>query len=98
MSGTASINIRVDPMIKAEAEELYSSLGMSLSTAINIFLRQSLLHCKLPFEVSLPRPNAETVAAFLEAERLSADPNARTFANVEELLEDLRGGDAHTDI
>ena len=42
MSDTATISFRTDPAIKREARELYADMGMDLSTAINIFLRQSI--------------------------------------------------------
>ena len=42
MSDTATISFRTDPAIKREAKELYADMGMDLSTAINIFLRQSI--------------------------------------------------------
>lgn len=46
-----NINIRVDEDIKKQAEELFSGLGLNISTAVNIFLRQSLSKRGLPFEV-----------------------------------------------
>lgn len=46
-----NINIRVDEDIKKQAEELFSGLGLNISTAVNIFLRQSLSTRGLPFEV-----------------------------------------------
>ena len=49
----ANINIRVDDALKAEAQELYRALGMDLSTAVNIFLRQSVQMQGLPFRPRL---------------------------------------------
>jgi DNA-damage-inducible protein J len=46
-----SINIRVDEDIKIQADALFSNLGMNMSTAVNIFLRQSLAKRGIPFEV-----------------------------------------------
>ena len=46
---------------------------MNLSTAFNIFVRQSLREGGIPFEV-LEQPNKETIAAMLEAERIAKDP------------------------
>lgn len=49
MSDTATISFRTDPAIKREARELYADMGMDLSTAINIFLRQSIRENGMPF-------------------------------------------------
>lgn len=67
MSKTATINMRVSPEVKADAESIFSSLGMTLTEAINVFLHKSIMEGGLPFEVRQPRYNAETEAAIREA-------------------------------
>ena len=62
-----NINIRVDDEVKAQAQELFNSLGLDMSTAINIFLRQSIACGGIPFMVQKPRYNAETEQAIREA-------------------------------
>ncbi len=57
---------------------------MNLSTAINIFLRQSLRVGGIPFDISLNQPNKETIAAMLEAERIANDPCVKDYTDVEE--------------
>ena len=52
MSDTATISFRTDPAIKREARELYADMGMDLSTAINIFLRQSIRENGMPFKIT----------------------------------------------
>lgn len=84
-----SITIRTDKEIKDKVKNLYSALGMDLTTAVNIFFRQSLLHNGMPFELSLDVPNAATLAAIKEAEKMLHDPNAKRFSSVEELFEEL---------
>ena len=54
MSDTATISFRTDPAIKREARELYADMGMDLSTAINIFLRQSIRENGMPFKIIRP--------------------------------------------
>ena len=56
MPRTASINIRIEPEVKNEAEELYNSFGISLSDAINIFLKKSINEGGLPFELKKEKP------------------------------------------
>lgn len=54
MSGsTTNISIRMDSELKAQADELFAELGMNLSTAFNIFVRQSLRDGGIPFIISL---------------------------------------------
>ena len=55
-SETTNINIRMDKTLKDQADTLLSELGMNMTTAINIFLRQSVRQGKIPFEISLNRP------------------------------------------
>lgn len=86
---TTNISIRMDADLKVQADELFAELGMSLSTAFNIFVRQSLREGGLPFEVKLDRPNKETVAAMLEAERIAKDPSVKGYKNLDELFAEL---------
>lgn len=89
-SATTNISIRMDAGLKAQADALFSEFGMSLSTAFNIFVRQSLRDGKIPFEISLSKPNKETIAAMLEGERIAHDPNVKHYSDVEEALRELK--------
>lgn len=51
----APVRSIVDEDIKQQATELYAEIGMSLSTAINVFLRQSVAEGRMPFTPGLPR-------------------------------------------
>ena len=90
MSTTTNLCIRLDSDIKKQSETLYNSLGMSLSTAINIFLRQSLRMGGLPFDVRVEQPNKETIEAMLEAERIARDPSVKGYTDLDELFADLK--------
>ena len=90
MAGTTNISIRMDTDLKAQAEALFSELGMNLTTAFNVFVRQSLREGKIPFEISLNRPNSETIAAMLEAERIAKDPSVKGYTDLDELFADLK--------
>ncbi|MDR1832922.1 MAG: type II toxin-antitoxin system RelB/DinJ family antitoxin [Fusobacteriaceae bacterium] len=50
-----TVQIRTDSEIKQASDDIFRSLGITISDAINIFLRQSILHRGFPFEVKLPR-------------------------------------------
>ena len=87
---TTNISIRMDTKLKAQADALFSELGMNLSTAFNIFVRQSLREGRIPFEISLCTPNQETVAAMLEAERIAKDPEVKGYTDLDALFSDLK--------
>ena len=90
MADTTNFSVRMDSDIKKQCESLYNELGMNLTTAINVFLRQSLRVGGFPFDVKLEQPNRETIAAMLEAERITHDPNVKRYSDVEEALRELK--------
>lgn len=90
MAPTTNFSIRMDADIKKKCEALYGELGVNLTTAINVFLRQSLRSGGFPFDVRMDRPNQETVAAMLEAERLISDPSVKRWNDVEDALTELK--------
>lgn len=65
---TVSTNIRIDEEVKANASKLFEGLGLTLSDAVSVFLRQSILHRGIPFKVEYPeeKPNRETIRAMKE--------------------------------
>ena len=88
-TSTTNISIRMDTELKAAAEALFEELGMNLSTAFNIFVRQSLREGGIPFLISEGKPNKETVSAMLEAERIAKDSSIKGYHDVDELFADL---------
>ena len=91
MAGTTTnISIRMDTDLKTQADAFFAELGMNLSTAFNIFVRQSLREGRIPFDVSLNYPNKETIAAMLEAERIAKDSSVKGYADLDELFADLK--------
>jgi DNA-damage-inducible protein J len=90
MAKTANINIRIDPETKAGAEQLFAKFGITVTDAVNIFLRQSLMVGGLPFEMKQPGYNAETEAAIQEARDIAAgNIPAKSYASARELFEEL---------
>lgn len=86
---TTNITIRMDANLKAQAEALFNELGMNLSTAFNIFVRQSLREGAIPFKIHLEKPNAETIAAMEEANRIANDPSVKGYTDINELFAEL---------
>lgn len=89
---TTSVNlgIRIDSDVKRDAENVLSQLGMSMTTAITVFLRQTIREQALPFQPTLqPEFNARTKAALEEARELSKPGKGKVFHSIEELRQDL---------
>lgn len=80
-------NISIDEDIKSKAQELFADFGLDLSTAINIFLRQSVRENAIPFSIQRDVPNAETIAAIEKADK-GIDVYG-PFNTVDELMESL---------
>lgn len=89
-----STNVSIDADVKAKAQELFADLGIDLSTAINIFLRQSIRENAIPFSIQREIPNADTVAAMKAAEEIKRHPeNYRRYSSFDELLDEVRSDD-----
>ena len=90
MAKTATLNVRIDPEIKNMAEKLYSSFGITITDAINMFLHQSILVGGLPFDLKQPRYNATTEAAIQEArDIMTGKIQTKGYTSVKEMMEDL---------
>ena len=87
MANTVNVNIRVDSDLKRRAEAIYAELGMNLSTAMNVFLRSSVRHGGIPFDLRLDAFNAETLAAMDDVNNNRGV--SKTFDSVDALMEDL---------
>ena len=89
---SANINIRIDETTKKEAENLFKDLGMNISTAINLFLRQSIRNQALPFSITKNIPDAETIEAMKEAELILKNPKKyKSYDNMKDLKKALLG-------
>lgn len=85
-----STNIKIDPVLKKEAQELFEKLGLNLSTAVNIFLRQSVREQGIPFYISAEEPNRETREAIEEVRQMKKDPSlGKRYTDVDEMMRDL---------
>lgn len=83
MADTATISFRTDPQVKQRAKELYESMGLDLSTALNMFLRQSLTDDGMPFRATRENP------ANVEARRQADAREGVAFSSVDDLMKDL---------
>jgi DNA-damage-inducible protein J len=67
MAETTNLSIRMDRDLKNEADRVFSALGMNLTTAITVFVRQAVRQEKIPFEIALLPDNEGRGIAMREA-------------------------------
>ncbi|MCD7748795.1 MAG: type II toxin-antitoxin system RelB/DinJ family antitoxin [Oscillospiraceae bacterium] len=84
-----STSISIDSEVKAQAQALFADFGMDLSTAINIFLRQSIRENAIPFVIQREDPNADTVAAIRERDEMVKNPEKyKRYSSFAEFMEE----------
>ncbi len=81
---TRMIHARIDPKLKESAERVFSKIGVTTTEAIRLFLKQVELHRGLPFPIAIP--NAQTVAAMLQANDPGALKRYRSFRELREKI------------
>lgn len=81
----ANLNIRTEKEIKEAAENIFAELGLNMTTAVNMFLRQSIRINGIPFELRLSEPNEDTIKAIIEGRRLADDPKAKKYSSIDDL-------------
>ena len=86
---TIPTQVRIEENLKQQASELFNQLGLDMSSAINVFLRQAVLRGGLPFSVELPQYKPEVIEAMEEAKIISRDPNTKRYKSFAKALEDL---------
>ena len=86
---TTPTQIRIEENTKKQAVELLEGLGLNLSDAVNMFLKQVILHNGLPFEVKYPEFKPEVIEAMEEAKIISKDPDTKRYSSFSEALEDI---------
>jgi DNA-damage-inducible protein J len=79
----------MDSELKKQAEDLFYDLGLNMTTAMTMFLRQAVRSQGIPFDVTRI-PNAETLQAIEEGRRIARDPNVKGYRNLDDLFRDLR--------
>lgn len=92
MNATATIQTRVSMTLKQEAERLFASIGIDMTSAIRLFLTQSVVQQKIPFESVAPeeRFTAETVAAMEESRAISEGRIlAKRYTSFKEAVADI---------
>lgn len=93
MATTIPTQIRIEENTKKQAVELLEGLGLNLSDAVNMFLRQVILRKGIPFDVAYPEDvwefKPEVAEAMKEAERISRDPDVKGYTDVKQMFREI---------
>ena len=100
---TTNYNIRLDPVIKFEAEKTFAAFGLNLSEAINVFLHSAIMHQGFPFELRAPKLNSEVLRAMEESEQIFKEyadgtRNPKPFTNAHELIQEILNEEDEDDV
>lgn len=82
--------IKIDPSLHQKAQKLFNELGIDISTAVNIFLRQAVREQAIPFRIGDPLPNAETMEALREVEEMKKNADLyKGYTDVDDMMKEL---------
>ena len=85
-----STNISIDANLKKEAVSLFSDFGLDLSTAISLFLQQSVREQKIPFEIRKELPNKTTIEALNEYDEMKNNKEKyKRYSSFKDILEEI---------
>lgn len=89
MAAVTNLNIRTEKAVKEAAESIFAELGLNMTTAVNMFLRQTIRENGIPFPLKLNTPNEITMAAIAEGRRIAADSDVKGYKSLSDLKEAL---------
>lgn len=85
-----NINIRMDTDLKRQFEAFCSDMGMTMTTAFNIFAKKVVREYRIPFEIGGTAPNPETLEAIQEVKQMKSNPKlGKTYTDVDEMINEL---------
>ena len=89
---TSAINVQVNKEDKEQATIILNDLGLNMSTAINMFLKQIIKTDGLPFEVSNKKPSKELLESIEEGEMILKEIRGgqrKGYKSLQELIQSL---------
>ena len=87
---STNVNIRMDSDLKRQFENFCADMGMTMTTAFNIFAKKAVREYRIPFEIGAEIPNAETIEAINEVKRMKTDSTlGKTYTDVDEMMREL---------
>lgn len=85
-----TVTFRMDESLKKSMELVCDELGMNMTTAFTVFARKMTREWRIPFDVSVEQPNAETLAAMDEVKRMKEDPTrGKAYTSAAAMIEDI---------
>ena len=88
--GTSNVTVRVDDELKKQAEELFADLGLTMTAAMMVFMKQAVREQRIPFELTRNRPNKGLLRAFKETERIaSGTQKSKVYDSAKEMVDDI---------
>ncbi len=100
MATVTNLNIRTEKAVKEAAESIFAELGLNMTTAVNMFLKQTIRENGIPFPLKLNTPNEITREAIEEGRRIAADPDIKGYKSLRDLREapDEVGSEIHQSV
>ncbi|MDW7662035.1 MAG: type II toxin-antitoxin system RelB/DinJ family antitoxin [Bacillota bacterium] len=87
---TTNVTIRMDEQLKKQAEELFSDLGLTMTSALIAFTKQAVREQRIPFTLSRNVPNTETINALAEVENMKLNPkDYKGYDDVDEMIREI---------
>ena len=84
---TTTLNVRIEEELKIQADALFAELGLNMSSALNIFIREAVRYGGIPFELRIEKPNSKTRTAIADAEKKRNLSDS--FSSVDALMDNL---------
>ncbi len=85
-----NVTMRMDEELKAQLQELVSNLGMDMTTFFTLSAKQAVREQRIPFDITMRVPNAETLEAIAEVKAMKADKSlGKGYTDVDEMMRDL---------
>ena len=84
-AGMTNLNIRIDKKTKESAESIFDEMGLTMTSAITMFLRQTVRDRRFPFTADLNSFGPETMMAIEEGRRIARDSSVQGFSDIEDL-------------
>lgn len=88
-----NLNLRLDSDMKAQVESILNDMGLNFTTAVNIYFKQILRTGEIPFKIKVDVPNAETLKAMEETEKLIRSADTKYYIGAGELFKDIEESD-----
>ena len=87
---TTNVTMRMDEELKAQLQDLVSNLGMDMTTFFTLSAKQAVREQRIPFDISIRKPNSETLEAIAEVKAMKENPSlGKTYTDVDLMMKEL---------